>query len=58
MRKEKKMERIKWRMRPDYEYLGNVTHEVECPVCRYRETYSDYKGVPKSCYICDERREL
>lgn len=52
------MERIKWRERPDYEFLGNVTHEVECPVCRYRETYSDYKGVPKSCYICEERREL
>lgn len=44
-----------WKVLPDsiYDIYPNVVvHEVRCPICNFRETYSG-DTPPDKCYICE-----
>lgn len=45
-----------WKVLPEYHYKNHVIKEVQCPVCKHKETYEKY--IPNYCYICEERREI
>lgn len=45
---------MKWQRLPDKEYQGLTVHEVMCPKCKYKETFTS--ETPKRCYICEEDR--
>lgn len=45
---------MKWQKLPDKEYQGLTVHEVKCPKCNYKETYTS--TLPEKCYICEEVR--
>lgn len=40
----------KWIRHPDLQTGPYTVHEVQCPSCKYKETY--IKTAPKKCYIC------
>ena len=44
----------KWIKLEDHNYNGLLVHEISCPVCKYKETYTGSK-IPSNCYICDTK---
>ena len=41
---------LNWIKLPTHNYKGLTVHEVSCPVCKLKETYTD--RIPTECYIC------
>lgn len=42
-----------WIKLEDHNYNGLLVHEVKCPCCKLKETYTD--RIPRTCYICDTK---
>lgn len=42
----------KWIKLEDHNYNGLLVHEVKCPCCNHKETYTGSK-IPRACYICE-----
>lgn len=48
---------INWENKPDYKtFNGRIIHEVMCPICKFKLTYSDAAKAPEWCYICEQPR--
>lgn len=43
-----------WIKLEDHAYNGLLVHEIKCPICKFKETYTGSK-IPRSCYICDTK---
>lgn len=46
----------KWIHIGDTQYSHLVVHEVKCPVCGHRETYTN-DGWPNRCLLCETEME-
>lgn len=47
-----------WEKIRDYHYTqGPEVHEVRCPYCGFKETYTNSEP-PAECYLCNERLEV
>lgn len=44
-----------WIQLPDKKYNDVIVHEVKCPVCKYKETYTNDKKPSDHCAVCEER---
>ena len=43
-----------WIKLTDYRYNSLLVHEVQCPLCKHKETYTGDR-IPRACYVCDTK---
>lgn len=53
---KRQLSRDSWLSVSDKIYTGLLVHEIRCPYCGHKETFT--LNAPRSCYICERSLSL